>query len=499
MNVLDWIGVGEVSAERDENLVHYFFDAGVSQKILSNKKQFLLLGRKGAGKSALFEFLKAKPESLFDNKSLVIPLSLASYNWNAHFLLADPQKGVSAAQRDSWRFVVAIETIRALFTELRDDAPHSLREANDVLERVFSKPIPKWTDLLGEKLFGLSKVKLPGGSFDPIKTAGSLELGEVSFSELQKNNDLKTQLSRNISSFTEYLERKLKESLGGRSIYLIFDRLDEAWLESHVNECKQVITGLINASEYVLGCYDARIRPIVFLREDIFFTLDLNDKNKLKEDCGSALVWDSETLLQMLTKRLQFFAEKKKVSLQTIESLFDKKTMRSRATPPSYILNRTFYRPRDLVAYYRKVIEHAKNHSVAGTLPVESIYEAEASYSEYIYQELIDEWKTQSPEISNYLDLLENIGTSTISTDVLAKAFSEKLSISDRAKFRTVLRFLFENSIIGFRVGQSNQWRFKCAWPHQGFQDTELYRVHPGLKKRLGIRDTTSSVVEDDE
>lgn len=114
MKTMDWLAVGEVSAERDDNLVHYFYDAGISNKLVTNKRQFLLLGRKGAGKSALFEYLKAKPEGLFEDQTIVIPLSLTSYNWNAHFLLADPQKGASAAQRDSWRFVIAVESIRAL-------------------------------------------------------------------------------------------------------------------------------------------------------------------------------------------------------------------------------------------------------------------------------------------------------------------------------------------------------------------------------------------------
>jgi hypothetical protein len=41
MNTLDWVEVGEVSAERDDNLIHYFYDVGISQKVVSNKKQFL--------------------------------------------------------------------------------------------------------------------------------------------------------------------------------------------------------------------------------------------------------------------------------------------------------------------------------------------------------------------------------------------------------------------------------------------------------------------------
>ena len=65
INILDWINVGDVSAERDNNLSEYFYDAGVSKNIINNPKQYLLLGRKGAGKTAVFLHLASRPSSLF--------------------------------------------------------------------------------------------------------------------------------------------------------------------------------------------------------------------------------------------------------------------------------------------------------------------------------------------------------------------------------------------------------------------------------------------------
>ncbi len=54
IKIIDWINVGDVYAERDNNLSEYFYDAGVSKNIINNPKQYLLLGRKGAGKTAVF-------------------------------------------------------------------------------------------------------------------------------------------------------------------------------------------------------------------------------------------------------------------------------------------------------------------------------------------------------------------------------------------------------------------------------------------------------------
>jgi hypothetical protein len=46
MDILSWIDVGLVSAERDQNLVHYFYDGGVVKSVTESEKHFLILGRK---------------------------------------------------------------------------------------------------------------------------------------------------------------------------------------------------------------------------------------------------------------------------------------------------------------------------------------------------------------------------------------------------------------------------------------------------------------------
>jgi hypothetical protein len=59
---------------------------------------------------------------------------------------------------------------------------------------------------------------------------------------------------------------------------------------------------LIQAAEYYTQKFTGRLRPIVFLREDIFDSIDaINDKNKLKMDCSRTLMWDEETLGMLCT------------------------------------------------------------------------------------------------------------------------------------------------------------------------------------------------------
>jgi hypothetical protein len=503
MDILSWIDVGQVSAERDGNLVHYFYDGGVVKSVLDSEKHFLILGRKGAGKTAVFQYLQTKPAAVLKGNDVLVPLSLVDYSWNAHALLARPEKLGSMAQRDSWRLVMAVEAIRAIIAwcEERGVAPSKeIAAASSILEKIFSKPIPTWSDLITGKLFRLSKLKLPSGglgSTGDVKVDG----GEVSFDTVKNDADLRAQLSQNTDHLTNFLEAALKADGPKARVFLVFDRLDEAWIPGSLQTCKEIVAGLLQAAEHVLDKFKGRIRPLVFLREDIFPMLDLNDKNKLRQDCSSTLMWNADGLEQMLLRRLNYYAAAaNQAPVASSDALFDRKEMRNRTTPSRYILARTMMRPRDLVTYYRGIIasmkdgardefgEFAPNDS-RRQLSADAIYDAEATLGDYLYDELLDEWKTQHPNIEQYLNAFANLGKAVFQPNELREQLDKQGLSFDNAQFQETLRFLYENSIIGFQVGAQTIWRFKSTHPGQSYTDSPEFRVHNGLIKRLNLRE----------
>lgn len=491
--IIDWLNVGEVSAERDNNLAAYFYDAGVSKNIINNPKQYLLLGRKGAGKTAVFLHLTRKPEDLFAKDDVVVGLSLQSYNWQAHQLLIDSQKEGGFQHRDSWRFVLYIEAVKAVVTALETSGqvvPKNLRKAATVLEKLFSKPVPSWTDLLGEKLYSLSKFELPG--FDAEDEKFSATAGEVSFEDIKEKTDLRTVMNRNIGSLTNWLENCLKEIPPSIRVFLVFDRLDEAWVASFIEESKTIISGLLHASEHVLGVFKGTIRPIVFLREDIFWSFDINDRNKFREDCSDSLRWSTESIEKLILTRINYYARVAgQPEVGSLQDLFQEKEMRSRTTPVKHLFNRTMCRPRDMVAFLRRTIQAAKDDHLVSEdetkLSTKSIYNAEPGYSEYLYDELSDEWRAQNPSFGDYLAAIENLRYAIFQPSEYQAELMKKDLAADHAEFRKIVRFLFDNSILGITVGESTQWRYKCFYPNQGFVDTGYLKVHPGLIKRLGL------------
>lgn len=510
MDILSWIDVGQVSAERDKNLVHYFYDGGVVKSVLESDKHFLILGRKGAGKTAVFQYLQTMPADVLEVDDVLVPLSLVDYSWNAHALLARPEKLGSMAQRDSWRLVMAVEAIRAVagWYEERGVTPSKeIASASSVLEKIFSKPIPSWSDLITGKLFRLSKLKLPSGG---LGAGGDVKIdgGEVSFDAVKNDAGLREHLSQNTEHLTNFLEAALKADGPKARVFLVFDRLDEAWTPGSIQTCKEIVAGLLQAAEHVLDKFGGQIRPLVFLREDIFPMLELNDKNKLRQDCSSTLMWNAEGLEQMLLRRLNYYAaEAKQPPVISSDALFDRKEMRNRTTPSRYILGRTMMRPRDLVTYYRGIIacmkDGARNEygefapdDSRHQLSADAIYEAESNLGDYLYDELLDEWKTQHPNIEQYLNAFANLGKAVFEPQELREQLTKQGLAFDSAQFQETLRFLYENSIIGFQVGSSTIWRFKCTHTGQSYTDSPQFRVHNGLIKRLNLREPYRSEVQ---
>lgn len=505
MTILDWIDVGKVSAERDDLLSQYFFDNGVLNSVITSPSSFLVLGRKGAGKTAVFKYLSENKNNFINSNDILIPLSFEDYNWNIHSLLVDQNKAESLTYKQSWRFVILIECIKAYrewFNSQRKPIPLKIVKANDLLEKLFESPIPSISKIVGRKLLSLSGFSLPkasldkdGEDLDSIKIDG----GEVSFEEVKQNITLQQHLSENIENLIDYLDKALDEANNWPKIFIGFDRVDEAWDEVSYKTSKLVIAGLVSASDSITFQYKGHIRPIVFLREDIFDVLSLNDANKLREDCGALLHWTKSSLSTLMLRRINYYANKAGIEpIADIDSLFDKREMRQRTKPLNYLLKRTMMRPRDLISIMGRIIQTMKekmNDPFADEpitfeeLEVDSIYSAEPGYSDWLKQEILDEWSVQKPIVKDLFNAIQNNSSTNFTKEELIRELTNLDHEIGIGELLSHLRFLFDNSIIGFKLGESKEWRFKCFYPAQGFLDSSEYRVHEGLVRALNLRE----------
>lgn len=237
----------------------------------------------------------------------------------------------------------------------------------------------------------------------------------------------------------------------------------------------------------------------MFLREDIFETLSINDSNKLREDCGALLHWDKDSLFRLVLKRINYFADLKGLpEVDEVDSLFDKKEMRQRAKPSNYLLRRSMMRPRDLICFLRRIITTMRTEQSSpfsdektefSLLSSEAVYEAESGYSTWLKQELFDEWGAQKPIIRDLFRAMENNGSTNITSEQISSEMKKLGKECERSEARDHLRFLFDNSVIAYKSGEQNYWKYKCFHPSIGFVDAEEYRIHDGLVRALSLKE----------
>ncbi|KRC20173.1 P-loop ATPase, Sll1717 family [Acidovorax sp. Root219] len=506
-SILDWIEFGTVAAERDALLSSYFFDNGVLDKVSGSPTSFLVLGRKGAGKTAVFRHFTANSGKFVKAPHLTVALSFDDYNWNIHSLLSDNTKAESLRYKHSWRFVILVQSLLAIdgwYESSGLSRPKPIANAMKLVKKIYGDAIPGLLAVVGAKLLSIAKLKLPSAGLD-LSTDGveglAADVGEVSFDEVKGDDSLRAKLSENIDNLISSLDRALSSTRGSwPTVFICFDRVDEAWDADSFDLSRKVIAGLVSASDSVNSQYGGMLRPIVFLREDIFETLSLNDKNKLREDCGALLHWNRETISHLIMRRVNYFASARgALPVAEIDALFDRSEMRQGLKPSKYLLRRTMMRPRDLISLLNKTVQTMKEEAKDPfsdevtsypLLECEAIYRAEPAYSEWLKEELLDEWKVQRPIIEKLFQALQHNGSTNFVREDLERELKKIDQSIEPSSLSEHLKFLFENSVIGFRLGTNQEWKFKCFYPTQGFVESEEYKVHDGLVRGLNLTES---------
>jgi hypothetical protein len=119
----------------------------------------------------------------------------------------------------------------------------------------------------------------------------------------------------------------------------------------------------------------------------------------------------------------------------------------------------------------------------------EDIQKARPDYSEYLKNELDDEFGGHRPAWQDLLELLRRIGHEVFSK---AQFEAEFKSLNGYASVAEVLEPLYDFSIIGFlkRGGSGGGSEFVFQYEQPGVRldpSAVQFRVHPGLKEYLGL------------
>ena len=341
IDINDWLPEFEVSAETDTELQEYFLLTPELEKII-NSKYWLLLGRKGTGKTAIYKYLE-KSEPLAINNNIVVSLNFKDYPWPAHKLYKESISGELSAYQKSWRFLFFVKLISKLI-DVKEKNSESLSKelkwAKKYIEKIFGNPDPTIMEVLFSKLARIKKLAGPG--LDVEET--SFNVGEVSFDDVAENKELQSTLRSNAFTLLSYFENIFKNNVGDKRFLIILDQLDENWLTGEIDEYSKVLINLINVCRNISidESLKKNLKVIPFLRTDIYDTLRFNDKNKLYQDSAIVISWENDSLDTMFFERVKKY---KPLELELdfnkkCDSLFEASFVRQGTPPFKYITRR---------------------------------------------------------------------------------------------------------------------------------------------------------------
>lgn len=277
---------------------------------LLNSYQFLLVGRKGVGKSAIcskIQSMACKSDVLY-----TFPFNMNDFEFSTFAKTSiDDQVSGTQKYKTSWDFLLLVRIFKILFNELQ------ITECDDVTNMIDSLEKMGFSIDSGYKadVTRLSKIKIGIGiaSFD------------AEFSKTFNQTPC-TYLER-ISLISEKMLDILSNIyLNNREVVIIIDGMDDI-LRYKKNKVA-IISSLIRSADYIndkMIKYHQKIKIIMLVREDLLSIVNDPDLNKIVQDGSIYISWNNRTdeLKQLVAKR--FLLSGKAESISCWDKIFPRK------------------------------------------------------------------------------------------------------------------------------------------------------------------------------
>jgi hypothetical protein len=469
---------GPDEAKGDDRLLHYFVQFPDFAAVRRGERRYVV-GRKGAGKTAVIERVRLELESdpLFFHASL----SLRNFPLQDFRDLRDKSFRDKSQFVAAWQFLIYLEIARLICA---DEGAQPRDNVDDLRQFLIQN------GLLDSVGFTESLSVLRKGE-QKLKVALRWLEGEAS-----AGTQAQTQTTLHYKKVFDLLERRIKSVRSSSQYWIFMDELDEGYRAGDEG-LRLVLLALLRAVEdcaISLKNSSVCFRPLLVLRSDIFDRLEDNDLNKL-DDYILRLRWNSRADLSENSLR-KVVAARITASIPHIKEdgwplLADDANTRQlpKGVPSlwSYVINRTYERPRDIV----KFLKFCQKHTPSGILTFAATKEAENDYSHWLYGEIRDEIHSHLPVWREAMQCITRGGAGKISysdytrllvaDNDVSKWLGDAGNTSDK-----VIETLFDFGVIG-NLDSTGRWLFKYKDHDLSWNPEVDLIVHWGLHKKLRL------------
>lgn len=477
--------IGFADAEKEyirtpEIFKEAFCDVNNILNKLTNKYEFMLIGKKGVGKTAYNSKLQSLSSE--SNNFYVASLKLNDFEFStfAKIKVNDDISGTKK-YKDAWKFIILHKLYNILYVEMKYTENSHISERIEFLSKI---GFPIELDYKANTT-RLSKLKLGNdiAGFD-------LEF-ENKFQE--KPN---TFLER-VSAVNQFLI----EGLNAKNIYfddnkiiLTIDGVDDILrLKKMKNE---IILGLIRSIDNLNLCFEnncAPIKIILLIREDIVNQLTDPDLAKIKRDGSILLDWSRnlDGLKKLVNLRFKLSGVKEDMVDDWWGNIFPKRIKNKDSW--EYILDFTLYRPRDILQFLKTCQELYPEKEKLLYSDVQN------ALNEYSTNYFIEEMKN---ELTGFIrddlivilpTILQKLGDRSFYLEQFYEIAMQQPSIKNvnKDEIKSLLLLLYTVGYVGQLHNINRKGNvsviFKYRTPKVNIDYTLKFITHRGLFKGLGI------------
>lgn len=469
---------GPDEAKGDDQLLQYFVPFPDFSAVRLGDLRYVI-GRKGAGKTAVIERVRLELQS--DPLFFHTNLSLRNFPLQDFRDLRDRSFRDKAQFVSAWQFLIYIELARMICA----DEGAQPRDVIDELRQFMADN--DLTDSLGFT----ASVSVLRKAEQKLKVSLRWLEGEAG-----KGDQTQTQTTLHFKKVFDLLARRIHSVRSSSQYWIFMDELDEGYRAGDEG-IRLILLALLRAvedSSIALRQTGISYRPLLVLRSDIFDRLEDNDLNKL-DDHVLRLRWNSRpdlndhALRKVVAARISASIPKNTGDgwPHIVDDKNPHQLPKGVDTLWSYIVNRTYERPRDIV----KFLKFCQKHVPAGVLTFMATKEAETDYSQWLYKEIRDELHSYLPVWREAMQCITRAGTGKVSYSAYQKLLEAEPTISKWLKEAggttdKIIETLFDFGVFG-NLDENGRWLFKYKDDDLAWNPKMDLIVHWGLHKKLRI------------
>ena len=425
--------------------------------------KFLVIGRKGTGKTLLAEYFKNEQRKE-DNKVIIIDES----NFTVKKLEKMDYRGITEQEMIVfWEYFFCTEIAK------------NIKEEFSGWKWLTSSKYRKLSKVLKNKKFQVTKMK----QTETDKLASSLKalVGEKSSAGIGINRNSEFTTSKELEESPYYDELKdykeaiisCKKILEGKKIFIIFDDLDELEIFAETFESKKrFILTMVRTirrmnSEFVDN--DVPIKMFALMRQDMADDLnDSNNFNKILNSNSINLKWNYNHKIGVMNQPLtQMLVRKVKQSSEEFQQMNDMEVYNSLLPGKvkgqvlvKHLIDNSFGRPRDFVLFLNTIKENYPEKEKIRPAFFQNSYK---DYSLKFYRELENEINRNANKIflKEGIQLIRDNKLMTFTLEEIIETYEKNPirypAISNKSLIEDCLKELYTYNVVGTSVTVINE------------------------------------------